>query len=74
MPTWDFSCPDCGACEERWYNNPKDVPQRWPCVCGKFLVRQIGAGGGVIFRGPGFYTTEHRQAPPETASGNSEGA
>jgi predicted nucleic acid-binding Zn ribbon protein len=35
--------------------------------CGKHkLARLIGAGGGIIFRGSGFYATDYRkQEPPE---------
>jgi predicted nucleic acid-binding Zn ribbon protein len=33
--------------------------------CGKFkLHRLIGAGGGIIFRGSGFYETDYKRKEP----------
>ena len=39
----------------------KDAPKKKCPACGKLkLVRQIGTGGGVIFKGSGFYETDYR--------------
>jgi len=38
-------------------------------VCGKeTLKRLIGTGGGLIFKGSGFYLTDYKNKPSETSS------
>ncbi len=59
MPTYDYKCSECGHTFEEFHKMSKKLkicPE-----CGKRkLERLIGAGGGVIFKGGGFYQTEHR--------------
>jgi putative FmdB family regulatory protein len=59
MPTYDYECSECNHAFEEFHSmkeNRKKCPE-----CGKpKLKRLIGAGGGVIFKGPGFYETENR--------------
>ena len=56
-------------------------------VCGEEQVeRLISSGGGIVFKGPGFYATDYRQAPADggksaaakasgdASSGSTEGA
>lgn len=71
MPTYDYVCDECGFTEERFYLNPDDAPPQMICTeevpgysreevfCCGTVRRQIGAGGGVIFRGPGFYVNDY---------------
>ena len=60
MPTYDYRCDACGH-ELEIFHSMKDAPKRKCPSCGKLkLVRQIGAGGGVIFKGSGFYETDYR--------------
>ena len=60
MPTYDYRCDAC-AHELEIFHSMKDSPKRKCPECGKLkLVRQIGAGGGVIFKGSGFYETDYR--------------
>ena len=60
MPTYDYRCDACGH-ELEIFHSMKDSPKRKCPSCGKLkLVRQIGAGGGVIFKGSGFYETDYR--------------
>ena len=62
MPSYDFLCNKCGHTEERFLQG-KDVEWFKRIVCPKcpgIIHRQIGAGGGVIFKGDGFYCTTYR--------------
>ena len=60
MPTYDYRC---GACEHEVeiFHSMSDAPKRKCPECGRLkLVRQIGAGGGILFKGSGFYQTDYR--------------
>ena len=60
MPTYDYRCDACGH-ELEIFHSMTEAPKRKCPECGKLkLVRQIGAGGGVIFKGSGFYETDYR--------------
>ncbi|MFT5284503.1 MAG: putative FmdB family regulatory protein [Planctomycetota bacterium] len=60
MPTYDYQCGACGH-EFEIFHSMKDAPKKKCPECGKLkLVRQIGTGGGVIFKGSGFYETDYR--------------
>jgi len=60
MPTYDYSCKNCG---HQWevFHSMKQKPIRKCPECGKLKAeRMIGSGGGIIFRGSGFYETDYR--------------
>ena len=60
MPTYDYICNGCGHALEI-FQSMKDSPKRKCPACGKLkLKRQIGTGGGIIFKGSGFYLTDYR--------------
>jgi putative FmdB family regulatory protein len=60
MPTYDYRCRNCG----HEFEQPQSItapPLRTCPKCGKrALQRLIGAGGGIIFKGSGFYQTDYR--------------
>ena len=59
MPTYEFACP-CGHKEDRfepWTDDPK---RTCPECLERTLVRQLGSGGGIIFKGTGFYQTDYK--------------
>ena len=92
MPTYQYTCAKCGHEFEKFQSMsekslsvcPQDLcPQeRW----GKGRVKRlISAGGGLIFKGSGFYITDHRSekykeaakkdsAPATTAQGDAKPA
>lgn len=71
MPTYDYKCNDCGH-EFETYQSMKDDKLTVCPNCGKnALVRLIGAGGGLIFKGSGFYLTDYKNKPAETTTGKS---
>jgi putative FmdB family regulatory protein len=60
MPT---SVADCAACARQveFFQSMTEAPKRKCPHCGRSkLVRQIGAGAGILFRGSGFYLTDYR--------------
>jgi putative FmdB family regulatory protein len=60
MPTYDYLCKSCGAATEI-FHSMADKPKRKCPECGALkLERQIGAGGGILFKGSGYYQTDYR--------------
>lgn len=89
MPTYEYVCEKCGHRFEKFQPItagplaicPKDRCGRKRWGKGK-VKRVIGAGGGLIFKGSGFYTTDYRSekykeaakkdAAPAVSSGAAE--
>lgn len=60
MPTYDYKCENCGHKLELFESITKEPTRKCP-NCGRLkLQRLIGVGGGIIFKGPGFYQTDYR--------------
>jgi putative FmdB family regulatory protein len=60
MPTYDYVCK---ACDHKFEESQsiKAKPLKKCPACGKLkLVRLIGTGSAVIFKGSGFYQTDYR--------------
>ena len=59
MPTYEFRCPTGHEFEE-FYRSIGSAPTVVACpVCGKTAERQLSAGGGLVFKGSGFYITDY---------------
>lgn len=67
MPTYDYKCSSCGEMFEEVQS--MKAPHLTKCPkCGKnTLVRLIG-GGGVIFKGSGFYQTDYKNSGEKKAT------
>ncbi|HUZ17300.1 MAG TPA: zinc ribbon domain-containing protein [Spirochaetia bacterium] len=60
MPNYDYECDSCGHRFEA-FQSMSDEPIKVCPKCGRRRVRRlIGGGLGVIFKGSGFYVTDHR--------------
>jgi putative FmdB family regulatory protein len=60
MPTYEYVCGKCGHEFERFHSILAEPIKKCP-ECGKNAVtRKIGIGGGVLFKGGGFYETDYR--------------
>jgi len=60
MPTYDYCCKNCGHKFEIFQAMSAELLKKCP-ECGKRrLIRLIGAGSGIIFKGAGFYETDYR--------------
>jgi len=60
MPTYEYECKDCGHRFEK-FQNMSDKPLTDCPECGGAVKRLIGAGGGIIFKGSGFYATDYQR-------------
>ena len=66
MPTYEYECTKCGRVVDIF--QPITEPARRklkesdpkPCSCGAPVLRRLGTGGGIIFKGSGFYKTDYR--------------
>lgn len=60
MPTYEY---ECSACSHKWEEfQPMSAKATRKCPSCKKLkaTRLISAGGGLIFKGSGFYITDYR--------------
>jgi putative FmdB family regulatory protein len=61
MPTYEYECLDCGHAFERYQRISDDPLEECP-ECGGKVRRLISSGGGLVFKGPGFYATDYRRS------------
>lgn len=67
MPTYQYECSSCGH-EFEVIQSMMDPKLRKCPECKKLrLQRLIGAGGGVIFKGSGFYETDYKRKSAPSA-------
>jgi putative FmdB family regulatory protein len=60
MPTYDYECDACGHTFELFQSINAKLVKKCP-ECRKMKARRlIGAGGAILFKGNGFYTTDYR--------------
>lgn len=66
MPTYEYECSKCGKVFEL-FQSIKEPPRKKlrdtdprPCKCNAPVSRRISTGGGLIFKGSGFYLTDYR--------------
>ena len=60
MPTYDYRCDECGHAFEEFQAITAKPLKKCPSCGRRTLQRLIGSGGGIIFRGSGFYQTDYR--------------
>jgi putative FmdB family regulatory protein len=69
MPTYEYACAKCGH-EMEAFQSMKDEPLKLCPACKRrTLKRKVGGGGGLIFKGTGFYITDYKKksgTKPET--------
>lgn len=68
MPTYDYRCRACGH-ELEIFQSMSESPKRKCPSCGALkLQRRIGTGGGILFKGGGFYQTDYRSSSYKEAA------
>ena len=61
MPTYEYECAKCGMVFEHFQSIK--APKLTQCTlegCRGKVTRLLGTGGGIIFKGGGFYETDYR--------------
>jgi putative FmdB family regulatory protein len=64
MPTYQYHCRNCGHTVEEFQSMTEDPLVTCPECRTDNLVRIMGAGAGLIFKGSGFYLTDYRKPAP----------
>lgn len=68
MPTYDYLCEACSHEFELFQQMSAPVETVCP-ECGKESLRRlVGTGGGILFKGSGFYETDYRSAAYKKAA------
>jgi len=68
MPTYEYECSGCGHRLEKFQAITAKPLRKCP-RCGKSrLQRLVGGGGGLIFKGSGFYQTDYRSESYQQAA------
>src|SRR6185369_12107000 len=60
MPTYDYACDACKHEFEQFESITAEPQKKCPKCKKNKLRRLFGAGGGLIFKGSGFYQTDYR--------------
>ena len=64
MPTYDYQCIKCEHQEEH-FHGMNDYPPILCTKCNHKMIRMIGKGCGVHFKGSGFYETDYKRKGKE---------
>jgi putative FmdB family regulatory protein len=67
MPIYTYHCENCGVQFER-RQRFSDTPLKECPECSKNALRKVYLPVGIVFKGSGFYATDHRS--PSGASAN----
>ncbi len=63
MPNYDYECLECGDRFEVFQRmNDEKLTQCPLANCDGKVKRLLGTGGGIIFKGSGFYQTDYRSS------------
>jgi len=68
MPTYEYLCKNCGHTLEELQSMSEKPLVRCPKCGTDSLARVMGGGGGLIFKGSGFYLTDYKKGPKEKGS------
>ena len=61
MPTYEYKCPK-GHVFEKFYPTMNNKRTATCPTCGRKAERQLSGGGGLVFKGSGFYETDYKRA------------
>jgi putative FmdB family regulatory protein len=69
MPTYSYKCPECGHEYTKIQKITDNSRARCP-QCAARGERVITGGGGLIFKGSGFYITDYKRTPEKEKAGD----
>jgi len=74
MPIYTYRCANCGVQFEKTQKF-SDQPLQWCPECGKKALNKVYQPVGIVFKGSGFYATDHRSpsGASRSSSSHSEG-
>jgi putative FmdB family regulatory protein len=73
MPTYTYHCESCGVRFDQ-YQKFTDEPLTLCPECGEIALRKVFQPVGIVFKGSGFYATDHRSPSGQShLTGKSEG-
>ena len=73
MPIYTYRCENCGVQFER-QQKFADLPLSWCPECNKKALRKVYLPVGIVFKGKGFYSTDHRSPSGNYSSGKDKPA
>jgi putative FmdB family regulatory protein len=73
MPTYDYACEACGHTFEHFQSMSSPRLVTCPACKRRKLIRLVGSGAGVIFKGSGFYETDYKRPAAAAKGGETEG-
>ena len=73
MPTYEYQCKACGHTLEEFHSITEPPLTRCPKCDTDNLVRVMGTGVGLIFRGTGFYLTDYKKSGGSTTTPGKQG-
>lgn len=71
MPTYEYYCTSCGFEFEEFQSIASEPIQICP-QCSGHVQRKISGGGGLIFKGTGFYITDYKNKKTTTKTPTSK--
>ena len=73
MPTYQYECESCSYLFEALQSMTDKKLRKCPKCAKMSLVRHIGGGSGIIFKGSGFYETDYKNKPADSKPAQSSG-
>ncbi len=71
MPVYTYRCDNCGVQFEKKQSFSDPVLKVCP-ECGKKALHKIYTPVGIVFKGSGFYATDHRSPSGQSSKSHSE--
>ncbi len=71
MPVYTYRCENCGVRFERQQKFSESPLTRCP-ECGKKALHKVYTPVGIVFKGSGFYATDHRSPSGMARSSHNE--
>ena len=66
MPIYTYRCENCGVQFDRQQHFDDPVLKKCP-ECSKHTLRKVFLPVGIVFKGSGFYATDHRSPSGQTS-------